>query len=105
LGGVKPAVLQSSWMVLLFSVPVYAAFAATAPSPSLFLAAVALAFPPLVLIATCIGSMVTAALMAAFPARRVKEMLLLLSALFVVLSSSHPRPAAGEAFNPRSSTT
>ncbi len=77
--------LQSSWMVVLFSVPVYAAFAATAASASLFLAAVALAFPPLVLIATCIGSMVTSALMAAFPARRVKEMLLLLSALFVVL--------------------
>jgi ABC-2 type transport system permease protein len=77
--------LQSSWMVILFSVPVYAAFAATAASPSVFLAAVALAFPPLVLIATCIGSMVTSALMAAFPARRVKEMLLLLSALFVVL--------------------
>jgi len=72
-------------MVILFSVPVYAAFAATAASPSVFLAAVALAFPPLVLIATCIGSMVTSALMAAFPARRVKEMLLLLSALFVVL--------------------
>jgi ABC-2 type transport system permease protein len=77
--------LQSSWMVILFSVPIYAAFAATAVSPWRFLAAVALAFPPLVLIATCIGSMVTSALMAAFPARRVKEMLLLLSALFVVL--------------------
>ncbi len=77
--------LQSSWMVVLFSIPVYAAFAATAASPLLFLAAVALAFPPLVLIATCIGTMVTSALMAAFPARRVKEMLLLLSALFVVL--------------------
>ena len=77
--------LQSSWMVILFSAPIYAAFAATAASPSLFLAAVALACPPLVLIATCIGSMLTAALMAAFPARRVKEMLLFLSALFVVL--------------------
>lgn len=77
--------LQSSWMVILFSVPIYAAFAATAASPARFVAAVALSFPPLVLIATCIGSMVTAALMAAFPARRVKEMLLLLSALFVVL--------------------
>jgi ABC-2 type transport system permease protein len=77
--------LQSSWMVVLFSVPIYAAFAATAPSPVGFLAAVALAFPPLVLIATCVGSLVTAALMAVFPARRVREMLLLLSALFVVL--------------------
>lgn len=77
--------LQASWMVILFSVPIYAAFAATAAAPARFLAAVALSFPPLVLIATCIGSMVTGALMAAFPARRVKEMLLLLSAVFVVL--------------------
>ncbi|MGH9318493.1 MAG: putative ABC transporter permease subunit [Vicinamibacteria bacterium] len=77
--------VQSSWMVVLFSVPIYAAFAAAAPSASRFLLAVGLAFPPLVLIATCGGSMVTMMLMAAFPARRVREILLLLSALFVVL--------------------
>jgi ABC-2 type transport system permease protein len=77
--------LQSSWMVVLFSLPVYAAFAATAAAPMGFLAAVSLAFPPLTLIATSVGSMVAAALMAAFPARRVKEMLLFLSAFFVVL--------------------
>ncbi len=77
--------LQASWMVILFIVPIYAAFAASAASPTRFVVAVALSFPPLVLIATCVGSMVTAALMAAFPARRVKEMLLFLSALFVVL--------------------
>jgi ABC-2 type transport system permease protein len=76
---------QSSWMVLLFSVPIYAAFAATATSPGYFLAAVAFAFPPLLVISAACGSMLTSVLMAVFPARRVREMLVLLGALFVIL--------------------
>ena len=77
--------IQSSWMVLLFSVPIYAAFAITAPAPWQFLGAVALALLPLVVIATAAGTMVTSVLMAVFPARRVRELLVLLGALFVVL--------------------
>jgi ABC-2 type transport system permease protein len=76
---------QASWMVVLFSVPIYAAFAATAPSPAYFLAAVACSFPPLVIIAAASGSMLTSVLMSVFPARRVREMLVLLGALFVIL--------------------
>lgn len=76
---------QSSWMVLLFSVPIYAAFALTAPAPGQFLLAVTLALLPLVVIAASIGTMVTSIMMAVFPARRVREMLVLLGALFVVL--------------------
>ncbi len=77
--------VQSSWMVLLFSVPIYSAFAVTAPAPWQFLLAVAIGLPPLMVIATAVGSMVTSMLMAVFPARRVREMLILLGALFVVL--------------------
>jgi ABC-2 type transport system permease protein len=77
--------IQASWMAVLFSIPIYAAFAATAPHAFSFLAAVALAFPPLVLVAAASGSMVTSVLMAVFPARRVREMLVLLGALFVIL--------------------
>jgi len=77
--------LQSSWMVVLFSIPIYAAFALTSPAPWQFLGAAALALAPLVVIATTVGSMVTSVLMAVFPARRVREMLVLLTALFVVL--------------------
>ena len=77
--------VQASWMVVLFSIPIYAAFAVTAKAPEGFLLAVALGLPPLVAIATATGSMVTGILMAAFPARRVREMLVLLGALFVVL--------------------
>jgi ABC-2 type transport system permease protein len=76
---------HSSWMVVLFSVPVYAALATTAPAPWHFLTAVAFAIPPLLLTACAVGSMLTMVLMAVFPARRVREMLLLLAALFVVL--------------------
>ena len=77
--------VQSSWMVLLFSIPIYAAFAITAPAPWQFLAAVGLALLPLAIIAVAMGTMVTSALMAVFPARRVRELLVLLGALFVVL--------------------
>ena len=77
--------VQSSWMVILFSIPIYAAFAITAPAPWQFLAAVGLALLPLAIIAVAMGTMVTSALMAVFPARRVRELLVLLGALFVVL--------------------
>jgi ABC-2 type transport system permease protein len=76
---------HASWMVVVFSVPIYAAFAATAPAPGSFLFAVAAAFPPLIVIAVATGSMVTAVLMAVFPARRVREMIVLLGAVFVIL--------------------
>ncbi len=77
--------VQSSWMVVLFITPIYAAFAATAPAPWHFIAAAGVAFPPLVVIAGATGSMVTAILMSLFPARRVREMLVLLGAVFVIL--------------------
>ena len=77
--------IQASWMVALFSVPIFAALAATAPSPLYFSLAALLSFPPLVVIATAVGGMVTSVLMAVFPARRVREMLVLLGAIFIVL--------------------
>jgi ABC-2 type transport system permease protein len=76
---------QSSWMVLVFSIPVYLAFALTSSSPARFLAAVALVLPPLLTICAALGSMVTSALVSVFPARRVREALMMIGALFVVL--------------------
>ncbi|HSF15640.1 MAG TPA: hypothetical protein VLK65_08810 [Vicinamibacteria bacterium] len=77
--------VQASWMVVLFSIPIYAAFALSSPAPGRFLLAVLLVLPPLVGIASALGSIVTSILMALFPARRVREMLVLLGAFFVVL--------------------
>jgi ABC-2 type transport system permease protein len=76
---------QASWMVVLFIVPIYAAFAATSPAPFGFVAAAVIGFPPLVVIAVSVGSMVTTILMSVFPARRVREMLVLLGAVFIIL--------------------
>ena len=77
--------LQSSWMVLLFCVPIYLAFAVTSPAPGHFLAAVGLTLLPLIVVACSTGSILTSLLMASFPAKRVREMLLLLGVFFVIL--------------------
>ncbi|MCP5119802.1 MAG: hypothetical protein GY953_54080, partial [bacterium] len=76
---------QSSWMVLIFSIPIFAAFAITSISTSWFLLAVVLVLIPLIVIAGVTGSLITSVLMAVFPARRVREMLVLVGAVFVGL--------------------
>ena len=77
--------LESSWMVLTFSIPIFIAFAVTADNPFWFLLAVLLVLPPLLVIASAIGAMFTSILIAIFPARRVREVLMLVGALFVAL--------------------
>ena len=76
---------QSSWMVLVFSIPVYLAFAVTSLAPMRFLLAVVLVLPPLLIIPAALGSMTTSVLVSVFPARRVRELLMMIGALFVVL--------------------
>jgi ABC-2 type transport system permease protein len=76
---------QSSWMVLIFSLPIYLAFAVTCPAPFWFLLAVALILLPLLAIPAGLGTMITSVLMSVFPARRVRELLILIGALFVAL--------------------
>ncbi len=61
---------QSSWMVLVFSIPVYLAFAVTSLAPMHFLLAVVLVLPPLLIIPAALGSMITSVLVSVFPARR-----------------------------------
>ena len=77
--------LQSSWMVLLFLIPIYVAFALTAASPAYFLIGVGLTLPPITAIPAAFGGMITTALMTLFPARRIREILVMLGGLFVAL--------------------
>ena len=77
--------LESSWMVLTFSIPIFVAFAITADNPFWFLLAVLLVLPPLLIIASAIGGMFTSLLIALFPARRVREILLVVGGLFIAL--------------------
>ena len=76
---------QSSWMVLVFSFPMYIAFALTSPTPLWFLLAVVLVLFPLLAIPATLGTMITSVLMFIFPARRVRELLMMIGALFVGL--------------------
>jgi ABC-2 type transport system permease protein len=78
-------VVQASWMVLLFSVPILAAFAVTSAHPFAFLGTAALVLPPLAVIPAVLGGMVTTLLMSLFPARRVREVLMILGAVFIAL--------------------
>ncbi len=72
-------------MVLIFSFPVYVAFALTSPTPLWFLLAVLPVLFPLLAIPAALGTMITSMLMRVFPARRVRELLMLIGALFVAL--------------------
>ena len=76
---------QSSWMVLVFSFPIYLAFALTSPTPLWFLLAMVLVLFPLLTIPAALGTMITSVLMFIFPARRVRELLMMVGALFVAL--------------------
>lgn len=78
-------VLQASWMMLLFSFPILAAFAVTSAHPIRFMGMAALVLLPLAVIPAAVGSMVTTLLMSLFPARRVREVLMMLGALFIAL--------------------
>lgn len=74
---------ESSWMVLTFSIPIFAAFAVKSHAPLWFLLGVGLVLPPMVVIAAALGGTVTSVLMASFPARRVREILMMMGAIFV----------------------
>jgi ABC-2 type transport system permease protein len=77
--------MQSSWMVLVFSLPIYASFAATAPAPLAFMTGVAVALPPFLVIPVVLGSLTTACLMAFLPVRRVRDGVLVMGAVFAAL--------------------
>jgi len=78
-------VLQASWMALLFSLPIFAAFAVTSDHPIRFLSTTLAVLPPLAVIPAALGSLVTTLLMSLFPARRVREVLMIVGASFIAL--------------------
>jgi len=75
---------QSSWMVIAFVLPVLLAvgFARCAP-PSYYLLALA-TVAPFVLIPSALGCLVTLGLVSVFPARRARDILMLMGLLFAV---------------------
>lgn len=78
-------VVDSSWMMLLFSLPAFVAYGVVHETGWRFYVATAATIPPFLIIPAAIGASITTVLVNAFPARRTKDILLLLSIVAVAL--------------------
>jgi len=77
-------VLTSSWMVLLFSLPVFVAYGVVFEQGIAYYAVMATSLLPFVLIASAIGIAIALCLVRSFPAQRLKDVLFLFT-LFLVI--------------------
>jgi len=75
---------NSSWMVLLFGFPIFLAYGIVYHAPLIFYGLCLLVFLPFLIITSCLGVMIVMVLVNVFPARRTRDLLFLLSILFVV---------------------
>ena len=71
-------------MIVLFGMPVFGAYGVVYKASWGYYGAVLLGFVPLLVIAAAVGIICTMGLVRLFPARRTKEILVLLSILFLV---------------------
>jgi len=71
--------IESSWMVLAFAVPAFLAYGIAHHAGPLFYLVTVATLPPFLVIPAAIGVVVTAALVNVFPARRTRDILVLLS--------------------------
>jgi ABC-2 type transport system permease protein len=77
--------LSTSWMVLVFSLPVFGAYSKVFKAGPLFWPLLLLTVPAMALIASAVAMLMTVLLVYFFPARRTKDIILYLSLLFGIL--------------------
>ena len=77
--------VDSSWMVLLFSVPAFLAYGVVHEGGLMYYGMVILTIGPFLTIPAALGVVVTMALAYLLPAQRGKDMLIIFSALFLAL--------------------
>lgn len=77
-------VAQSGWMVVVFLVPVLAGVAAAKCAPPWFVLLAPLTVVPFVVIPVGLGSVVTLGLVNVFPARRARDILMLMGLVFAI---------------------
>jgi ABC-2 type transport system permease protein len=75
---------QSSWMVLVFLLPVLLAVGLARCAPISYYLVAALSVVPFVLIPAALGSLATLGLVSVFPARRTRDVLMLMGVFFAV---------------------
>src|SRR5262249_47291831 len=73
--------IESSWMVLAFAVPAFLAYGIAHRAGPLFYLATLITLPPFLVIPATMGVALTAVLVNVFPARRTRDILVLLSVL------------------------
>jgi ABC-2 type transport system permease protein len=77
--------IDSSWMMLLFSAPAFLAYGVVHGTGPWFYAVTAITLPPFLVIPAALGVIVTTVLVNVFPARRTKDILALMSVVAVAL--------------------
>jgi ABC-2 type transport system permease protein len=77
--------VASSWMTLIYGLPVFLAYGAVFKASLLYYLGLLLALIPFLAIPAALGIMATMLLVSAFPARRAKDVLVLLGLLFFVV--------------------
>jgi ABC-2 type transport system permease protein len=78
-------IIDSSWMTLIYGLPVFIAYGMAFKAPVFYYLGLVLTIIPFLIIPAGIGIMVTMLLVNAFPARRAKDVLVLLSLLFFMV--------------------
>jgi len=77
--------IDSSWMTLIYGLPVFIAYGAVFKAGAAYYAGFLLTIVPFLIIPAAIGIIVTMLLVSAFPARRARDVLVLLGLLFFVV--------------------
>jgi ABC-2 type transport system permease protein len=77
-------VIDSSWMTLIYGLPVFFAYGTVFKAPLWYYLGLLGSLVPFLIIPASIGIMITMLLVNAFPARRAKDVLVLLGLLFFV---------------------
>ncbi|MSQ03942.1 MAG: hypothetical protein EXR71_18980 [Myxococcales bacterium] len=93
------SLVQASWMMLLFGLPVFCAAGFVAHAGWPYYASIAVAVPALMVISTCIGAVFATLLVNVFPAHRTRDLLVLaalgmLAAAFVFIRTLRPEQLA-----------
>ena len=77
--------IESSWMMLVFAVPAFLAYGIAHHAGPLFYLATVLTLPPFLVIPAALGVGLTAVLVNVFPARRTRDILVLLSVVAIAV--------------------
>lgn len=78
-------VVDSSWMTLIYGLPVFIAYGAVFKASFAYYAGLLLTIIPFLIIPAALGIIITMLLVKSFPARRAKDLLVLLGLLFFVV--------------------